>query len=219
MKKLLAAAILLTVIVFASSAFPLDPHEVNSFDRPFMAPYSKTLDDLSLVPAIAVALSPAVLLTQPSSEYLTIGLMYIESVAITYGSKELIKYLVHRERPYMYDANTPMSLVQDEEHNESFLSGHTALAFNGASFASYVFCKYNPDSKWKIPVIAASYSLAAATAAMRVASGCHFVTDVIAGAALGTVIGIAVPALHTLLAKENVTVSASPFGLVFSKSY
>ncbi len=219
MKKLLAAAILLTVIVFASSAFPLDPHEVNSFDRPFMAPYSKTLDDLSLVPAIAVALSPAVLLTQPSSEYLTIGLMYIESVAITYGSKELIKYLVHRERPYMYDANTPMSLVQDEEHNESFLSGHTALAFNGASFASYVFCKYNPDSKWKIPVIAASYSLAAATAAMRVASGCHFVTDVLAGAALGTVIGIAVPALHTLLAKENVTVSASPFGLVFSKSY
>ena len=219
MKKLLAAAILLTVIVFASSAFPLDPQEVNSFDRPFMAPYSKTLDDLSLVPAIAVALSPAVLLTQPSSEYLTIGLMYIESFAITYGSKELIKYLVHRERPYMYDANTPMSLVQDEEHNESFLSGHTALAFNGASFASYVFCKYNPDSKWKIPVIAASYSLAAATAAMRVASGCHFVTDVLAGAALGTVIGIAVPALHTLLANENVTVSASPFGLVFSKSY
>ena len=219
MKKLLAAAILLTVIVFASSAFPLDPQEVNSFDRPFMAPYSKMLDDLSLVPAIAVALSPAVLLTQPSSEYLTIGLMYIESFAITYGSKELIKYLVHRERPYMYDVNTPMSLVQDEEHNESFLSGHTALAFNGASFASYVFCKYNPDSKWKIPVIAASYSLAAATAAMRVASGCHFVTDVLAGAALGTVIGIAVPALHTLLAKENVTVSASPFGLVFSKSY
>ncbi len=219
MKKLLAAAILLTVIVFASSAFPLDPQEVNSFDRPFMAPYSKTLDNLSLVPAIAVALSPAVLLTQPSSEYLTIGLMYIESFAITYGSKELIKFLVHRERPYMYDANTPMSLVQDEEHNESFLSGHTALAFNGASFASYVFCKYNPDSKWKIPVIAASYSLAAATAAMRVASGCHFVTDVLAGAALGTVIGIAVPALHTLLAKENVTVSASPFGLVFSKSY
>ena len=219
MKKLLAAAILLTVIVFASSAFPLDPQEVNSFDRPFMTPYSKTLDDLSLVPAIAVALSPAVLLTQPSSEYLTIGLMYIESFAITYGSKELIKYLVHRERPYMYDANTPMSLVQDEEHNESFLSGHTALAFNGASFASYVFCKYNPDSKWKIPVIAASYSLAAATAAMRVASGCHFVTDVLAGAALGTVIGIAVPALHTLLAKENMTVSASPFGLVFSKSY
>ena len=69
------------------------------------------------------------------------------------------------------------------------------------------------------PVIAASYSLAAATAAMRVASGCHFVTDVLAGAALGSVIGIAVPALHTLLAKENVTVSASPFGLVFSKSY
>ena len=219
MKKLLAAAILLTVIVFASSAFPLDPQEVNSFDRPFMAPYSKMLDDLSLVPAIAVALSPAVLLTQPSSEYLTIGLMYIESFAITYGSKELIKFLVHRERPYMYDANTPMSLVQDEEHNESFLSGHTALAFNGASFASYVFCKYNPDSKWKIPVIAASYSLAAATAAMRVASGCHFVTDVLAGAALGTVIGIAVPALHTLLANKNVTVSASPFGLVFSKSY
>ena len=219
MKKLIAASVLLVILLFSISAFPLNPEEVNSFDRFFMAPYSKALDNLSLVPAIATALSPAILLGQPSSEYLTIGLMYIESVAITYGSKELIKYLVQRERPYMYDANTPTSLVQDEEHDESFLSGHTALAFNGASFASYVFCKYNPDSKWKIPVIAASYSLAAATAAMRVASGCHFVTDVLAGAALGTAIGIAVPALHTLLANENVTLSVSPFGLVFSKSY
>ncbi|MBP5162466.1 MAG: phosphatase PAP2 family protein [Spirochaetales bacterium] len=219
MKRLLAAALLLTVIAFSASAFPLDPQDVNSFDRAFMAPYSKTLDDLSLVPAIAVALSPAVLLTQPSSEYLTLGLMYVESFAITYGAKELIKYLVPRERPFMYDAGTPMSLVEDDEHDESFLSGHTALAFNGASFASYVFCKYNPDSKWKIPVIAASYSLAAATAALRVASGNHFVTDVVAAALLGSAIGIAVPALHTLLADKDVTVAASPFGLVFSKSY
>ena len=39
-----------------------------------------------------------------------------------------------------------------------------------------------PDSKWKVPVIAASYSLAALTGILRVASGEHFASDVLVGA-------------------------------------
>ena len=39
--------------------------------------------------------------------------------------------------------------------------------------------------------------LAVLTAGLRVVSGMHFMTDVIAGAALGTAIGIALPLIHT----------------------
>ena len=219
MKHLITLIVLAIIVSVSVSAFPLDPADVNPFDRTVMMPYSKPLSDVSLGIGFAAALTPAVLFVEPASEYLTIGVMYAEALVLSFGTKELIKHLVTRERPYMYDPDTPQSLVESDKHDKSFLSGHTTYAFTGAAFASYVFCKYNPESKWRIPVIAASFSLATATAALRVASGNHFMTDVIAGALLGTAIGIAVPALHTLLADKDITVSASPFGLVFSKSY
>ena len=219
MRRLVSLTVLTIVVLVSVSAFPLDPQDVNPFDRTVMMPYSKPLSDVSLGVGLVAAITPAVLFAEPASEYLTIGVMYAEALALSFGTKELIKHLVTRERPYMYDPDTPQSLVESDKHDKSFLSGHTTYAFTGAAFASYVFCKYNPESKWRIPVIAASFSLATATAALRVASGNHFMTDVIAGALIGTAIGIAVPALHTLLAEKNVTVCASPFGLVFSKSY
>jgi len=225
MRKAVAAAVILIVsLLFASHAlaggsFPLDINEVNSFDRYFMVPYDDEYNLVSNVFCAAAALSPAVLLSQPSDQYLTIGLMYAEAMATTFLTKVIIKQAVYRERPYMYFGDTPQELVRSEKHDDSFFSGHTAYAFTAASFASYVFSKYNPDSKWKIPVIAASFSFASATAAFRVASGSHFMTDVLAGAIIGTAIGIAVPALHTLFADKDTSVSVSPFGLVFSKNY
>ena len=103
----------------------------------------------------------------------------------------------------MYYDDKPLGLVEKGDWNESFPSGHTVLAFSGATFASYVFSKYFSDSPWKYAVTAASYSIAAATAVFRVAGGKHFLTDVLAGAALGTAIGFVVPWLHTLKAEAS----------------
>ena len=224
MRSLRVAAIATMLIVaclfqaVAAPSLPLDPNDVNGFDRAFMNPYNEVLDKTALGIGAVAVLMPAVLLAQPTDQYLTIGVMYLETMAVAYGAKELVKLVVERPRPCMYFDDYPQSLVDNGKWNESFLSGHTTLAFAGASFASYVFAKYNPDSKWKWPVIATSYALAGSVAALRVASGNHFATDVLAGALLGTVIGIGVPALHTLLAGD-MAVSASPFGLVFSASF
>ena len=219
MKKLIVVVVLLTAVLFSSAAFPLDPQDVNPLDRMFITPHNETLNRISHYTVFLAFLTPAVLFSAPSEEYITIGVMYAETLALTYGTKELLKHLVARERPYMYVPDTPESLYNSKQHNKSFPSGHTAIAFAGATFASYVFSKYNPESEWKIPIIAVSYSLAAATAALRVACGDHFMTDVLTGALVGTAMGIAVPALHTLLADKDITVSASPFALVFSTSY
>ena len=212
----LSVITLLPLAADGNPTFPLDPGTVNAFDRATMCSYNKTLDNISKGLNIAALLTPAILIAEPSDQYITIGVMYAETLAVAFGTKELLKYLVEKPRPYMYYDDYPQDKVDSGDWKKAFPSGHTISAFAGASFASYVFSKYNPDSKWKIPVIAASYTLATATAALRIGCGKHFMTDVLAGALIGTAIGIGVPALHTLLADKDASVSASPFGLVFS---
>ena len=48
----------------------------------------------------------------------------------------------------------------------------------------------------KIPFAVGCYGLATAVSALRVASGKHWPTDVVAGAAVGSAIGWVVPFLH-----------------------
>ncbi len=214
MRRKAALLVLILSFLFTAQAFALDINDVNAFDRTFMNPYNETLDKTATVLEVATLLTPAVLLSESPDQYVKIGVMYLETVAVAWGTRTLMKYLVDRPRPYMYYENPP----ETDDWNKSFPSGHTIMSFAGASFASYVFCKYNPDSKWRIPVTAAAYALAATTATLRVASGNHFVTDVLTGALIGTAIGIGIPALHTLFADKDVSVSASPFGLAFSIS-
>jgi undecaprenyl-diphosphatase len=179
-------------------ASALDLSKVNSFDRLIMNPYSKEFDYVGTGLEIVTLLTPALLLATPDEEWLTIGAMYAETLLMAYGLKELGKICVNRPRPFMYFADYPQEKVDDGDWNASFPSGHTTLAFAGAAFTTYVFCTYLPDSNMKIPVIASSYVLALGTAACRLASGNHFLSDVIVGAALGTLSGLLVPWVHTL---------------------
>ena len=99
MKRLITLIVLAIIVSVSVSAFPLDPADVNPFDRTVMMPYSKPLSDVSLGIGFAAALTPAVLFVEPASEYLTIGVMYAEALVLSFGTKELIKHLVTRERP------------------------------------------------------------------------------------------------------------------------
>lgn len=181
-----------------------------------MNPYSKPLDDTATVLNYISLASPALLAINRSSEDIaTLGVMYLETMVGAYASKEILKKVIDRPRPYTYFEGAPEEEIDD--WNNSFPSGHTTLSFASAGFISYVFSHYYPDSKWKAPVIAASYSLATATAVLRIMSGNHFMTDVLAGALLGTIWGIGVPMLHTL--GDNVEMGVTPFALAFSVSF
>jgi len=176
----------------------LDPSRINAFDQWLTFPYSPVIDKLGTGLAIASILTPAILFSTPSNQWLTIGTMYIETLTLAYGLKELGKLCISRARPYMYFDDFPSEALEDYDWNRSFPSGHTTLAFAGASFTSFVFTKYYPDSKWKIPVIASSYAIAVGTAVCRIASGEHFTTDVVVGALTGALCGLFVPWIHTL---------------------
>ena len=171
--------------------------DINPLDRFFMQPYSSTFDKIGTITQFASLLTPAVLMAAPMEEWCTIGTMYAESVFLSYGLKELAKNLVNRPRPYMYFEGAPEKDIEEGDWNKSFFSGHTTLSFTGATFASYVFSKYFPESKWKVPVIVGSYTLATTTAILRMKSGNHFLSDVLVGAVVGSLSGFLVPYLHS----------------------
>ncbi len=195
-----------------------DSSRVNGLDRFLMNSYSGGLSDVGTYLSVASMLTPALLVLARNDELLTIGTMYAETILMAYGLKELGKLCVNRPRPYMYCGEYPQDAVDGGDWNDSFPSGHTTLAFAGATFASYVFSECFPDSAMRLPVTASCYALAFGTAAFRIASGEHFLTDVMAGAAIGTACGFFVPWLHTLGADDdqNMTVQATPTGMLVS---
>lgn len=89
------------------------------------------------------------------------------SEAIVNGVVEPLKKITRRKRP---DA---------ESGNDSFPSGHTATSFMGAEILRQAL----KEKPW--PLAYAGYGLAIATAVVRVYNKKHWLSDVMAGAALG----------------------------------
>jgi undecaprenyl-diphosphatase len=202
-------------IVEKKASFPeydgrtYDLDDVNSFDRKFAKKYNRTLDNLGTVTcAINLALpfaiygGSAIAGDFSSADFLTMLTMYAEAYLVDYGAKNFLKMGIKRVRPYMYFDDFPRDALDDYDFEFSSPSGHTTDSFLGAGFLTYTFCRYFPDSRLKIPVIASAYTVAATTAVLRVSSGNHFVSDTIFGAVLGTVCGIGVPVFHEFIAKK-----------------
>jgi membrane-associated phospholipid phosphatase len=192
--------------------------EVNSFDRMLFRSYSRKPDMISKVSTyglMALAVLPvAGNITAPHT-VITYGIMYAEAFFLTYGTKELLKHTINRNRPYSYFGSIPPG--KEDDYDDSFPSGHTALAFMAAGFLTSTFSTEFPQSRWKAPVIAASYSIAMAVGAGRILSGSHFLTDVIAGAAIGSLYGYLIPHLHARKRiDEKITISPMVNGFYVS---
>jgi membrane-associated phospholipid phosphatase len=116
----------------------------------------------------------------------------------------------------MYSGGIPTGMETD--YYNSFPSGSTALAFLSAGFLSATFSAEYPDSKWKVPIIAGAYTLAAGVAACRIYSGSHFLTDVLVGAAIGSLYGWAIPMLHKKQ-NNNLAINFTGNGFVASLKF
>lgn len=88
------------------------------------------------------------------------------SVALMAGSVELLKQTMDMSRP-------------DGEDKHSFPSGHTAVAFMGATLLNK---EYGHISPW-VPI--ASYTVASATAIGRQLNSAHWLSDIVIGAGIG----------------------------------
>lgn len=187
-------AVLVSLSPSLAFAETLDRDDVNPLDRPLMFGYSEGMDKASDLTQYASFLMPAAFFAvAPTSAFLETGIMYATSSALALGSSTAMKRVMERDRPYMYFDGAPQAEIDAGKEDESFPSRHSAMAFSGAAFVATLFAVKYPDSKYRIPATAASYALAATTAALRIGSGSHFMTDVLAGAAIGTFSGFIVP--------------------------
>jgi membrane-associated phospholipid phosphatase len=91
----------------------------------------------------------------------------LDAAVINFGYTELVKVAVGRERP-------------NQENNKSFPSGHTSNSFALAAVAERHY-------GWKIGVPA--YLLAGLVGASRLEQDKHYLSDVVAGATLGYIVG------------------------------
>ncbi|MCA9527342.1 MAG: phosphatase PAP2 family protein [Myxococcales bacterium] len=120
--------------------------------------------------------------------------LYAESAFFALTFTQLAKAGFRRPRPYTYLDGAPLETASDSAL--SFFSGHTAAAFALAGTSSYFAVTRQDSDLVKAGVIVGTGSLAFLTAWLRVTSRKHFVTDVLAGALVGTATGVLVPHLH-----------------------
>ena len=121
-------------------------NEVNAFDRLIMNPYSKPLDYTGSAVTALTLLTPAVMFAAPVQDYWKIGLEYAETLALSFGVERLFKFCVSRPRPYMYFDNPPVNEIENGDWDDSFFSAHTTWSFAAATFTTFKFCQYFPDS-------------------------------------------------------------------------
>lgn len=118
-------------------------------------------------------------------------LVVAEAGAVQGLVNEVVKVLVARERPYAHLGLEPDSGGSDEV--VSFYSGHTSTAFALVAAAGAVASsRHYPHAG---VIWAVGFPVAATVGYLRIAAGKHYLTDVLVGAAAGTVIGFGLPLL------------------------
>ncbi|MEO7367378.1 MAG: phosphatase PAP2 family protein [Gemmatimonadaceae bacterium] len=122
-----------------------------------------------------------------------IGLHTVEAVLLSGAITGATKMLAGRARPYKDTANSlNFGLLRGLQGTDyqSFPSGHTTAAFAFASIVSAETSHWWPQSRWVIgPIV---YGGAALTGVSRIYNQFHWASDVVAGAAIGTLTGIKV---------------------------
>ncbi|HEY6104940.1 MAG TPA: phosphatase PAP2 family protein [Anaeromyxobacteraceae bacterium] len=119
-------------------------------------------------------------------------LVIAEAVSLAGALNVGLKYLVGRQRPYAYYGRDPFH-DSPSDHNVSFYSGHVSMVFASATAAGTVYLMRGyPGAPW---VLGGGLALAAFTGYLRIAADKHWFTDALAGAAVGGLIGWAIPYL------------------------
>lgn len=154
----------------------------------------------ALVPVAAFGLDAlAAGLDDSFSNFLPDALIIAEAAALSSFTTELVKIAAGRQRPYAHFEGGSKS----SRDNNSFYSGHTSLAFSLAAASGTVATmrgyRYAPL------VWGTGMAIAATTGYLSLAADRHYLTDVIAGAVLGSAFGFGIPYLFHRPHEEDVS--------------
>jgi hypothetical protein len=189
-----------------------DPNGLNSLDRHYAGQYQPQWNrrgDL-LIYGIEGASLATLLLAEGVKNGFNDVVVVAESTIVASVAAGMVSPLAGRPRPLVYGTTAPASVRENGTSGLSFFSGHTATAFGAVVSTFVTMHRLHPDDFWPYYVLLGGVAIASFEGYTRVLSGSHFPTDVIAGAAAGTMIGILIPAMHASpnrVALQPVTVS------------
>ena len=190
---------------------------INFFDSSAIklySPHRSNTSDIILITSI-LATGSSLLYRDIESNNLSLSVMYSETIFFTYSLTTLSKSIINRQRPYSYNKNVSNDIkFKDNSINDSFFSGHTSLAFASSIFLSTVYSEIYPNSKYKKYIWIGSISTASTVGYLRYRSGKHFPSDILVGAAVGSLIGWYIPFSHK---KEKKVLELSP--LILDNGY
>ena len=129
-------------------------------------------------------------------EAMTDVVMYTETVLFTYSLCHYIRGFEIRPRPYAYNDELGYFTRRTKEAASSFYCLHSALAANAAVFTESVFKRRFPEAKILPMIRLAGWSAVLYMGYTQVASGQHFLTDVIFGTAIGAATGYMLSLIH-----------------------
>jgi membrane-associated phospholipid phosphatase len=180
----------------APSASDINPASIPFLDRAYPSNPQATLTTAGDAISIALAVLPLALLPgRQLGDILSLGVMYGETLELAYSIDSALKSTIMRYRPYAYSTTTSADFSVADIAS-SFPSANTSLAFSAAVFSGYVFDALYPDSSMKALVWASGLGVATAVSVLLVAGGDHFISDAVAGAAIGAASGFLVPFFH-----------------------
>lgn len=141
-----------------------------------------------------------------NNHHRNVALTGLKAFLISGVAAVITKHLFHRHRPtdnepsnaYLWEGPYPFTMDYT-----SFPSGHTTTAFAVASVLAYGY-------RDKIWVGITSYSIAALVGLSRLNDNKHWATDVIAGAALGTFVGLTLSKIN-FDGNKNIKISPTAF--------
>ena len=192
---------------------------IPSFDRAatrFSSGRARKASDYAMYASAGL---PLVLLTgqRARQDAGKLAILFAETMVLNQGLTDIVKSVSLRPRPYVFDENLSPTTVIRGNDRAAFLSGHTSASAAGGFFFARAFSDYYPDSKLKPYVWVLGAGLPALTGYLRIRAGQHYLSDVVAGYALGAVIGYVVPTLHRKpITTRKVTVAPAGAGLYLS---
>lgn len=181
----------------------LSRSSIPSFDRWAIGFHSAALSNLSSGLAWSEFALPAALASweiirgqRPWHGAVTDAVILQEALMISGALSNYAKSFPLHSTPLTYDAAVGIEEKRKPQNVSSFFSNHTATAFTIASFTGYTFQLRHPESPLVPWVWGTGLSMAAGVGALRVMAGKHFPSDVLMGAAVGSLCGYFTPRLH-----------------------
>ncbi len=134
-----------------------------------------------------------------------------ETVAISQTLVEVIKFSVGRQRPEAHFGDPSRPARAND--NASFVSGHSALGFSITAGAGLI-CHWR--HYWTEPYVwGAGIFLSLSTEYLRMGADKHYLSDVIAGGALGLAAGLVIPRLM----REDIVIVPIDHGVAVAGSF